>query len=160
MKSSFVRISRIGLLAATLGLGLIASAGSASATTSYTGLDPIATGCATGAVTMESATVHGLDGATVGTVELRYNTSCHAGWARLTLTGPLQVCNGHAPAWGCDTASALIHRNSDGTEEGCSVTPGQTSCWTNMVDDLNVTSYAKGSFYSIDKTYTATTPSY
>ncbi|MDJ0344661.1 DUF2690 domain-containing protein [Streptomyces sp. H10-C2] len=129
--------------------------------TTYTGQDPQASGCGADAVTMRSATVTSAGtGAAIGTVELRYSVACHAAWTRLKLTGPLAECGPIQPTWGCSYAGALIHRDSNGVEEHCSVNAGQTSCWTNMVDDQGVTSYSKGTIKLGPDTQSATTTSY
>jgi uncharacterized protein DUF2690 len=69
-------------------------------------------------------------------LELRYSPSCRAAWARIS----------DAPWVDNDTfpSFALVHRDSDGREYRCEVPKGQTSCYTAMVNDANVTSYAYG----------------
>src|SRR5262245_1467970 len=49
------------------------------------GLDPIATGCATGAYTVASAPMSDPYG-TAATIDLRYSPSCGTNWSRLTMS--------------------------------------------------------------------------
>ncbi|WP_052434592.1 DUF2690 domain-containing protein [Streptacidiphilus melanogenes] len=152
------------VVAAVMGAGLIGATGSANAVgTTYTGQDPMATGCASDATTMESATVMSpIGGGAMGTIELRYSVSCHAAWARLTLNAPAggTTCGTHCPAWGPNEYTAVIHRNTDGVEEKVTMSDGQTSVWTNMVDDGGVTSFAQSTIKITSNTSTATTASY
>ena len=51
---------------------------------SYDGTSPEATGCANSAITKCSASVKTSSGAVVGTVQLRYSTSCGTVWGKTT----------------------------------------------------------------------------
>ncbi|MEU0675831.1 DUF2690 domain-containing protein [Streptomyces sp. NPDC006172] len=84
-------------------------------------------------------------------VELRYSPSCRAAWARISRAS---YGNGQF------TPFATVHRNSDGKEYTCSVPAGGSSCYTRMVNDVNVTSYAKGEWDSGARTYQGRTSSY
>lgn len=153
--------SRVALLAAVLGVGLFT--GTADAATTYTGKDPATSGCATDATTVGTSPIKNPSGGVLGTIDLRYSVTCHAAWARITLPTPLHICSTVCPSWGPQRASAVVHRNSDGVEETVTVDDGNTTAWTNMVDDQGVTSYAKGTVFldsSSDGTGTATTIAY
>ncbi|MFE9772057.1 DUF2690 domain-containing protein [Streptomyces sp. NPDC005931] len=85
-------------------------------------------------------------------VELRYSPSCRAAWARIS----------HA---GYDTRDqftpyATVHRNSDGKEYTCWVPQGGSGCYTRMVNDANVSSFAKGMWDSGARIYEGRTASY
>ncbi|MGH8794697.1 MAG: DUF2690 domain-containing protein [Stackebrandtia sp.] len=104
---------------------------------SWHGLDPAGTDCVADARTEDSAAItfgeHRL-----GTIELRYSPSCRTAWARLSnhMT--------HVPA-AAHAGYAEIVRNSDGSTYTCDSPHGQnTVCWTKMVNDSGVTSYAYG----------------
>ncbi|MDX3588907.1 YjfA family protein [Streptomyces europaeiscabiei] len=84
-------------------------------------------------------------------VELRYSPSCRAAWARIS---DASYGNGQF------TPFVTVHRNSDGREYTCAVQRGATGCYTRMVNDVNVTSYAKGEWDSGARTYTGRTSSY
>ncbi|WP_217241798.1 DUF2690 domain-containing protein [Streptomyces sp. AC555_RSS877] len=84
-------------------------------------------------------------------LELRYSPSCRAAWARISNAS---YGNGQF------TPFATVHRNSDGREYTCAVQRGATSCYTRMVNDINVTSYAKGEWDSGAQTYNGRTSSY
>ncbi|MFJ9908892.1 DUF2690 domain-containing protein [Streptomyces sp. NPDC101152] len=116
----------------------LALSGTARAAT-YDGQDPIAGGCASSAITAESAPIYRGDGAQVGTIQLRYSTSCRTVWARIL-----------SPAF--SSGVAFVYRNTGGAE-GCpangntltwSSTLGAYTCYTPMLNDANVTSYADG----------------
>ncbi|MCX4760293.1 YjfA family protein [Streptomyces sp. NBC_01275] len=85
-------------------------------------------------------------------VELRYSPSCRAAWARIS----------HASYNTLDqfTPYATVRRNSDGREYTCAVATTGTGCYTKMVNDINVTSYAKGMWDSGARTYEGRTSSY
>lgn len=131
-------LARAGVVAGGLGLSLIATMGGAQAYTND-GNDPSAAGCAGDAKTVESATLKNSN-MTFGTIELRYSLKCHTAWARLTLNYTQYAC-GNASA-GEDCEHAYIVRNNDGRKYSCTITKGQTQCYTPMVYDKGMTSYA------------------
>jgi hypothetical protein len=131
---------RFGVLFATCaaagGIALVPGVAQAAA---YDGQDPIASGCANTATTAESAAFV-YKGAVVGHIELRYSTACRTVWARLTS----KTSNGIGNVW----------RQSDSLNYACggqspgslawSATLSAYSCYTPMVNDANVTSFAFG----------------
>ncbi|MFE9560193.1 DUF2690 domain-containing protein [Streptomyces sp. NPDC006487] len=96
------------------------------------GLDPAAY-CQGDAVTVASAAI----GPAV--LELRYSDSCEAIWARIS-QAKYEYPGDNSPG------HAKVIRNSDGASYTCSVPLGGTSCYTRMLGDHNVTSYAYGDF--------------
>lgn len=112
----------------------LALTGSAQAAT-YDGQDPLATGCSSSALTMESAPVYRIDGTQTGTIELRYSTSCKTVWARLV----------SYYSQGFATAS----RDQDGATYSCtsltwSSSLNAYSCYSRMLNDYGMSSYAYG----------------
>ncbi|WP_043663205.1 DUF2690 domain-containing protein [Streptomyces xylophagus] len=85
-------------------------------------------------------------------VELRYSPSCRAAWARIS----------HAPYVPQDQSTpwATVHRTSDGKEYTCSVPQGATGCYTKMVNDINVKSFAKGMYDGGAQIWQGSTGSY
>ncbi|WP_326849943.1 DUF2690 domain-containing protein [Bacillus haynesii] len=81
-----------------------------------------------------------------GIVVLKFSSVCKTAWAKMTLD--------KAVSSGLET-DAYVKRNKDGKELSCSpaggkgkVLPGQTSCYTPMVYDLDPrSSYAMGKYY-------------
>ncbi|MBZ9640179.1 DUF2690 domain-containing protein [Streptomyces sp. PSKA30] len=142
--SSKRNLARAGVLAGGIGLALIAATGGAQAY-AYDGSDPSSTGCSADATTVESATVKNSN-MTFGTIELRYSLKCHTAWARLTLNYTQYAC-GNASA-GYDCAHAYIVRNNDGRKYSCTINKGQTQCYTPMVYDKGLTSYAQAAIDS------------
>ncbi|TDU04994.1 uncharacterized protein DUF2690 [Streptomyces sp. 846.5] len=131
----------------------LAASGPAQAAT-YDGQDPIATGCASSAITAESTPIYRGDLTQVGTIQLRYSTSCRTAWARIIT--PLS------------TGVAFVYRNTGGAE-GCpgsgnaltwSSTLGDYTCYTPMLNDANVASYGWGVVDGWWGSSQGTTPSY
>ncbi|MFG2332772.1 DUF2690 domain-containing protein [Streptomyces sp. NPDC048604] len=85
-------------------------------------------------------------------VELRYSPSCEAIWARMS-KGYYDVNNAAAP-------HTKIIRNSDGRSYQCTVPYNGGSCYTAMVGDHNVTSYAYGLYDGSTYVYTGRTGNY
>ena len=146
-------IRRRLLGAAAAGLTLVAGgfvgASPASAATYDGQTAGVGNSCDASATTVKRADI-----STLGWVELRYSSTCRTTWARV------YSYNGYQPsiAYG---ASALIHRNSDGKQYSCSFSyAGQTYCFTPMVNDSGVTSYAWGEIDSGVQWYHAQTASY
>ncbi|MEV6053261.1 DUF2690 domain-containing protein [Streptomyces sp. NPDC052107] len=140
MRFNLRNFARAGVVTGALGLAMIAATGGAQAYT-YDGSDPSATGCASGATTVESAVVQNSH-STFGTIELRYSTACHTAWARFTLNYTQSAC-GNASA-GYDCAHAFVTRNNDGRTYSCTIGQGQKQCYTPMVYDKGLTSFAEG----------------
>lgn len=71
------------------------------------------------------------------TIVIRYSYSCHAAWAKVTFSRPLPS------GW---HGNAIVTRTSDNRQFDCAhggndiVYPGQTSCYSGMVDDGPYTS--------------------
>ncbi|WP_333777711.1 DUF2690 domain-containing protein [Streptomyces sp. IBSBF 3136] len=132
-------MGRAGVVFGGIGLAMIAATGVSNAYT-YDGSDPSSTGCASGATTVESATVRNSQ-VTLGTIELRYSLACHTAWARLTLNQTQGAC-GNASA-GYDCAHGSVTRNNDGRTYSCTIHQGETQCYTPMVYDKGMTSFAQ-----------------
>jgi hypothetical protein len=80
-------------------------------------------------------------GSTFGVIELRYSLRCHTAWGRLTLDYTQGACGNSAAGYACP--SAFIVRNNDGRQYSCKISRGQTQCYTPMVYDRGMTSYAQ-----------------
>ncbi|MER7900720.1 DUF2690 domain-containing protein [Streptomyces sp. NPDC096046] len=85
-------------------------------------------------------------------LELRYSPSCRAAWGRIS--------NASYDTRDQFTPYATVHRNSDGREYTCWVSTTGSSCYTAMVNDANVTSYAHGMWDSGVYVYEGRTASY
>jgi len=85
-------------------------------------------------------------------VELRYSPSCRAAWARISQADWVPQ-DQHAP-------TVTVHRTSDGKEYSCAVAAGATGCYTKMVNDIGVKSYAKGFYDGGARTWSGSTGSY
>lgn len=85
-------------------------------------------------------------------LELRYSPSCRAAWARISRAP--YVPQDQSKPW------AIVHRTSDGKEYPCSVPNGSTSCYTKMVNDIDVKSLAKGGYDGGAQVWTGSTGSY
>jgi hypothetical protein len=116
----------------------VLSTGTAHAA-AYDNTDPASTGCANTAKTVASAPIYDVSGSSeIGYIELRYSTGCQTIWARVTTFG------GYVPG-DHGIATATIHRNSDGAELSATFSyAGQTSVYSNQLNDSGVTSYAYG----------------
>ncbi|MFF7680041.1 DUF2690 domain-containing protein [Actinacidiphila glaucinigra] len=130
--------------AATIGLTSPASAATCSGS-SCDGKNP-SSYCQSDARTVQSLAL----GQAV--LELRYSPTCRAAWARIS--------NASYNTFDQFTPYATVHRNSDGREYSCSVSTSGSSCYTLMVNDANVTSYARGMWDSGARTYEGRTGSY
>jgi hypothetical protein len=116
------------------------------------GKDPESTSCASTAITAEYANIFDAYAERIGQIQLRYSTACRTVWARVI-------------AFGLTKGSAVAKRNSDGLGFTCtgltySQTLGAYSCYTLMLYDGGVTSYASGAITEGSNTYTARTASY
>ncbi|MFC6080527.1 DUF2690 domain-containing protein [Sphaerisporangium aureirubrum] len=133
-------IAGTALTALPASAGVLACSGSAC-----DGLDPQGN-CSGDARTVDSLTL----GQAI--LELRYSRACRATWARIS----------NAPWVVNDTFAsfARVVRNSDGRTYSCTVPRDGTSCYTRMVNDANVTSYAYGEWDSGARVYSGRTGSY
>lgn len=138
-------ISAAGVSAATVTPAL-------AATCSGHGCDhqnPYGAGCSNGS---EIIYDEQLNGATAH-VRLWYSPSCRTVWA--------SIYDAPAPD-GTGEGYAEIHRNSDGLTLECQVQQGDNNCYTNMLYDGGVTSYAYGYYNDGDpgEIGSASTPSF
>ncbi|MFM9607742.1 DUF2690 domain-containing protein [Streptomyces niveiscabiei] len=130
-----ISVARKSLAVATAAIALtVGLAGSADAA-AYDGQDPISSGCANSAITARSNAIY-VGGTQVGTIELRYSTSCRTAWARVRSTGPY--------------GGATVTRTSNWDWYRCdslswNSSMGQYTCYTPMLNDAGVQSFARGS---------------
>ncbi len=110
----------------------------------YDGEDPNKSWCVNSAIVARTAAIRRLDNnARVGTVELRYSKACRTVWGRIKTDGAYLPIYAHSAG-----AEVYVVRNSDGAKmKGGAGIPSRcnnsrTICWTNMLNDKNVTSYA------------------
>jgi hypothetical protein len=153
------KLRTIGVVAASAGLlvlgaGVADAAPAAASVLAVDGSDPIATGCATGAITARSD--YGDIGGNIRVfVELRYSPKCKTAWARITTKNIPNCVPGQDY---CGSVSVV--RNSDGRSYECGTPGGTHSCYTAQVNDNGVTSYATGYVDFGGRTAFATTGSY
>jgi hypothetical protein len=115
--------------------GLAGASAPAQAAT-YDGLSPVGR-CDHDARTVKSANLtNSYFGTSSAVIQLRYSPSCRTAWARI-INADTYVAGDK------DGGRAYITRNSDGKTFSCQVKSGST-CFTAMVNDANVTSYARG----------------
>ncbi|MFI2206649.1 DUF2690 domain-containing protein [Streptomyces sp. NPDC020192] len=127
------KILTVGAASAALVVGLT---GSASADTyAYDHEDPISSGCADTATTARSTAIY-VNSTQVGTIELRYSTACRTVWARVRSTGPYgDATVTRTKDWEWDRCTSLSYNSS----------MGQYTCYTPMLNDADMQSYAAGS---------------
>ena len=130
------------LCALVLAASFVTTAAPAQAATyPYDGQYASSTSCNNDAVTKATANIYSDSfGARVGYVELRYSASCRTTWARLTSL--LKYVPGDM-----GLAYAKIIRNNDGKSYECSIPANvapPVKCNTKMVNDKNMSSYARG----------------
>ncbi|MFB7412913.1 DUF2690 domain-containing protein [Streptomyces sp. NPDC056202] len=140
MRSLLHRTAQVGTALLLAAGGLMATGGSAQAL-QYDGADPAATYCGGTTSTVKSVGVYDYHSNRLGTLDLRYNSGCRTAWARLTITYGYSDC-GNASA-GIACAQARIVRDNDGRTYSCTVRPGNSSCYTPMVNDAGYTSHAE-----------------
>jgi hypothetical protein len=137
-------------LAAVGASGLVvADAGAASAAT-YDGQAPASTSCWNDRRIESSTYLYSGSYQSDAIIDLYYSPSCRTTWARIehgTIAQPGDNIGG----------IAQIIRNSDGRTYSCNVTSTSGTCYTAMVNDANVTSYAYGvedggAFYATGRT--------
>lgn len=103
----------------------------------WDGQSPGATVCGNDARTVLSSPLyHNGSAHPSAVIELRYSPNCRTVWARITGASSAQPGDS-------DGGSARVTRNYDGKSFTCSVGSG-SSCYTAMVNDANMTSYAYG----------------
>ncbi|MFI7505097.1 DUF2690 domain-containing protein [Streptomyces sp. NPDC049687] len=129
---------RIALTAAalTLGSGLAILPATGASAAAYDGQSPVTSGCANSAITARTKNIY-VGSKLVGRIDLRYSTSCRTAWGRVVayyLAG---------------AGEANVYRNSDGKYYFCDNTDWSDAvngftCYTAMVNDAGVTSYAWG----------------
>ncbi|MFI8828339.1 DUF2690 domain-containing protein [Streptomyces sp. NPDC053431] len=142
MRTLLRRTAQAGTALLLAAGALTLTGGSAQAAT-YDGSDPASLGCGGTTSTVQSAALYDPGfGTYLGTIELRYNSGCRTAWARITLDYAQFDCGNASAGKAC--AQAKVIRNSDGRSYGCTVTPGNRSCYTAVVNDAGVTSYAQG----------------
>jgi hypothetical protein len=132
IRSRLLRSALIVLFAA--GAGLLATPG-ASQAAPYDGQNPETSGCASTATTPRSASIYA-GSVKVGIVQLRYSTACRTVWGRTI-------------AYYSTKGLTQVKRNSDGAYQSCLpftwvASLGGYSCYTPMLNDAGVTSYATG----------------
>ncbi|MFC8900143.1 DUF2690 domain-containing protein [Streptomyces cinereoruber] len=133
--------ARLGVVAGSLGLALIAGTGGAQAYT-YDGTNPSSTGCSADGKTIHSATVKNDAGYSFGTIELRYSVKCHTAWGRMTLNRAANSCDTTGAGYAC--TRGYVIRNNDGRTYSCKISAGQTQCYTPQVYGKDpLTSYAQ-----------------
>jgi hypothetical protein len=138
---------RAGVVLGAVGASMFAMTGGAQAYT-YDGQDPSSTGCSSGATTVASAGMYTPEGHIhVGVIEMRYSVACHTGWARLTLDQTQGACGNASAGYACP--SAFITRNNDGRTYRCEIDQNQSQCYTAMVYDKGLTSFAEGVIDSV-----------
>lgn len=152
--------ARIGVLGGSAALLAVTqfSGTALAATYPYDGQNPETAGCAADAQTMESAQVVTPQGVHIGIIELRYSLTCHAGWARLTLNYTEPDCGNPTAGYACAGANEI--RNNDGRVESCLIYQGQTQCYTDMLYDKGLTSFAEAVFDTVSGAGTTRTASY
>lgn len=97
------------------------------------GQNPYGAGCFTGSFVVDDEPLVNGFGQSAGRVRLHYSPACRTTWG--------SIYDAPAPD-GTGQGSAEIHRNSDGRQYTCEIPANQSSCYTAMVYDGNVTSYA------------------
>jgi glycosidase len=119
--------------------GAVALSPGVAQAAAYDGQDPVASGCSNTALTLQSVPFN-YNGGVVGHIELRYSTNCRTVWARLTS----KTSNGLAHVWRqSDSANYQCGGQSPGSLAWSS-TLSAYSCYTVMLNDANVTSFAYG----------------
>lgn len=119
-------------IAGGTGLGLASTASAAT----YDGVAPQGSTCYASRALVRQTNIYYL-GTRVGDIELWYSSSCRTTWARVLSVQPVQADRDYA-------GSAHVIRDTDGRQYSCNAPIGGTYCLTNMVNDANVTSHAKG----------------
>lgn len=119
--------------------GAIALSPGVAQAAAYDGQDPIASGCANTATTAESAAFV-YHGNVVGHIELRYSSSCRTVWARITSS----TSNGIGNVWRQSDSQNFACGGQSPGSLAWSATVSAYSCYTPMLNDANVVSFAFG----------------
>lgn len=130
-----ISVARKPLAVASAAIALTVGLSGSADAAAYDGQDPISSGCANSAITARSNAIY-VGGTQVGTIELRYSTSCRTAWARVRSTGPY--------------GTATVTRTSNWDWYRCdslswNASMGQYTCYTQMLNDAGVESFARGS---------------
>ena len=153
MNISTAQVKRSATAVATAVLfaaGLTAVTGGTAHAATYDGLVPQNTSCWNDRHLVASDYLYAGTFNSGAIIDLYYSRSCATTWARIQ--------NGTVAEPDTDTGGmAQIIRNSDGRTYTCHVTDSSGTCWTRMVNDANVTSYAfgaedGGAFYATNRT--------
>ncbi|WP_329319954.1 DUF2690 domain-containing protein [Streptomyces sp. NBC_01262] len=135
---------RIALATAalTLGSGLALLPATGASAAAYDGQSPVTSGCVNSAITASSKNIY-VGSKLEGKIELRYSTSCRTAWGRVIA----YYLGGEG--------EANVYRNSDGKYYLCENTTWSEAlngftCYTAMVNDAGVTSYAWGQVADFD----------
>lgn len=146
-------------LAGVLGTALVLTAGAtipaSAATFPLDGDHARDDGCRADQKVIYHTLINDDAGTAVGYVDLMYSVYCHTAWAHVH--GTHVVVN---QTW---VPHGYIHRNYDDKVYQCTAGEGTQDCWTPMVYDKGMTSYAKGVIDPNGATgalYSARTPSY
>jgi hypothetical protein len=148
--AQFKRPATAVAAAALFAAGLTAVTGGAAYAATYDGLVPQSTSCWNDRHLVASDYLYAGSYNSGAIIDLYYSRSCRTTWARIQ--------NGTIAEPGSDAGGvAQIIRNSDGRTYTCHVTDTSGTCWTQMVNDANVTSYAYGvedggAFYATGRT--------
>lgn len=110
--------------------------------------NPYGAGCFNGSSVVQSATI----GPTGASVYLHYSPACRTVWASIVNSPPAEPGDSAG-------GSAYINRNSDGASGFCNA-GSASSCYTNMLYDGGVTSYASAQVDTGFAIYSARTASY
>ncbi|GAA2796227.1 DUF2690 domain-containing protein [Streptomyces showdoensis] len=142
MRNLLRRTAQAGT-ALLLAAGALSLTGGSAQAATYDGNDPASTSCGGTTSTVRSAAMYDPTfGTHLGTIELRYNSGCRTAWARVSLDYAQFNCGNASAGKAC--AQAKVVRNSDGRSYSCTVAVGSSSCYTRMVNDAGVSSYAEG----------------
>jgi Protein of unknown function (DUF2690) len=144
----------VGVIAILGVIGLSAATAQPVAAATYDNVNPDGNACQNTAIVARHKDILDNQNKIAGYVELRYSTACRTVWARVH--GPK---GSQGDSYG---PRGYVHRNSDGKQLSvihCDSTG--TNCWSNMLNDAGVTSYAHG---NVDESsagpFEATTTSY
>ncbi|MFI8966571.1 DUF2690 domain-containing protein [Streptomyces sp. NPDC053493] len=140
MRTLLRRTAQAGTALLLAAGALTLTGGSAQAAT-YDGSDPASLGCGGTTSTVQSAAMTDPHGNRLGTLELRYNSGCRTAWARITMDYTQDACGTSSAGVACP--KAWVIRNSDGRSYNCTVSAGNRSCYTPVVNDAGVSSYAQ-----------------
>jgi hypothetical protein len=113
------------------------------------GKSPVSTGCDNNAYTASSASIKNSAGTTIGTIQLRYSSTCQTAWAKVTFNSSMPSgYRGNAVIRKYNSDKSMIIKAYTCTSSGGNgdVAPGQKSCYTPMIYNP-VGYYAKAEGY-------------